>query len=123
MLRNAYPKLSHEELLLETTKLISPVVNIDGTKNIPPHSTGAAIDIYLVDKSGKPLDMWLMVKDWVQDLDRHLSITDSPLISAEARKNRQIMSDVLEKVGFVNYPTEYWHWSYGDRYWAYHQKP
>jgi hypothetical protein len=21
-------------------------------------------------------------------------------------------------VGFVNYPTEWWHWSYGDRYWA-----
>ena len=20
--------------------------------------------------------------------------------------------------GFVNYPTEWWHWSYGDRYWA-----
>jgi zinc D-Ala-D-Ala dipeptidase len=19
----------------------------------------------------------------------------------------------------VNYPTEWWHWSYGDRYWAY----
>lgn len=20
--------------------------------------------------------------------------------------------------GFVNYPTEWWHWSHGDRYWA-----
>jgi hypothetical protein len=20
--------------------------------------------------------------------------------------------------GLVNYPTEWWHWSYGDRYWA-----
>ncbi len=29
------------------------------------------------------------------------------------------MSDALNVVGFVNYPTEYWHWSYGDRYWAY----
>ena len=25
----------------------------------------------------------------------------------------------LATEGFVNYPTEYWHWSYGDRYWAY----
>lgn len=32
------------------------------------------------------------------------------------------MGDVLEAVGFVNYPTEYWHWSYGDRYWAYHKQ-
>lgn len=30
------------------------------------------------------------------------------------------MSKALETVGFVNYPAEYWHWSYGDRYWAYH---
>jgi D-alanyl-D-alanine dipeptidase len=30
------------------------------------------------------------------------------------------MSSALTKVGFVNYPGEYWHWSYGDRYWAYH---
>ena len=24
----------------------------------------------------------------------------------------------LSGVGLVNYPTEWWHWSYGDRYWA-----
>jgi D-alanyl-D-alanine dipeptidase len=29
------------------------------------------------------------------------------------------MSKALLKVGFVNYPYEYWHWSYGDRHWAY----
>ena len=28
------------------------------------------------------------------------------------------MSEALSSVGFINYPTEYWHWSYGDRYWA-----
>ena len=29
------------------------------------------------------------------------------------------MSRALSTAGFVNYPTEYWHWSYGDRYWAF----
>jgi len=29
------------------------------------------------------------------------------------------MSDALIQQGFVNYPTEYWHWSYGDKYWAF----
>ena len=24
----------------------------------------------------------------------------------------------MKKAGFVNYPPEWWHWSYGDRYWA-----
>ena len=25
---------------------------------------------------------------------------------------------MLGGAGLVNYPTEWWHWSYGDRYWA-----
>jgi D-alanyl-D-alanine dipeptidase len=25
----------------------------------------------------------------------------------------------MEGAGFVNYPTEWWHWSYGDRYWTF----
>lgn len=29
-----------------------------------------------------------------------------------------VMAKALEEVGLVNYPTEWWHWSYGDRYWA-----
>lgn len=24
----------------------------------------------------------------------------------------------MTAAGFVNYPSEWWHWSYGDRYWA-----
>lgn len=31
-----------------------------------------------------------------------------------------ILSGALRDVGFINYPGEYWHWSYGDRYWAHH---
>jgi len=25
----------------------------------------------------------------------------------------------MEGAGFVNYPTEWWHWSYGDRDWTF----
>ena len=66
--------------------------------------------------------MGILVEDWMKDLEGILSRTDSQKISPEAQTNRKIMGDVLTKVGFVNYPTEYWHWSYGDRYWAYHKK-
>ena len=27
----------------------------------------------------------------------------------------------MQKHNFVNYPSEWWHFSYGNRYWAYHQ--
>ena len=112
---------SQEEIFTETIKLVSPVVNQNGSKNIPPHATGGAIDVYLINDKGDPINMGIHPKDWMEDDDGSISLTASQKISAEAQKNRKIMSKVLSAVGFVNYPTEYWHWSYGDRYWAYHK--
>lgn len=120
-IQNMHPEWSQEETFNETTKLVSPVINKDGSQNIPPHSTGGAIDIYLIDTKGQPVDMGIQVKDWMEDTDGALSQTNSQIISQEAQEHRKIMNHVLLAVGFINYPTEYWHWSYGDRYWA-HQK-
>lgn len=120
--QKSYPQLSQAELFEETTKLISPVVLLDGTPNIPPHSTGGAIDVYLIDSKGELLDMGMPLDQWSFDTGARLSQTDSVYISSEARTNRAIMIKVLLDVGFVNYPHEYWHWSYGDRYWAYQTK-
>src|SRR3990167_707574 len=116
-----HPKWSQVEIFTETTKLVSPVINQDGSHNIPPHSTGGAFDIYLINDQGKPVDMGIHPKDWMADKDGLLSLTASPAISAVAQKNRDRMNSALSAAGFVNYPTEYWHWSYGDRYWAYMQ--
>jgi D-alanyl-D-alanine dipeptidase len=119
-LKKLHSGWSHPALFRETAKLISPVINLDGSRNIPPHSTGGAIDIYLVDEKGDPVEMGILAKDWMQDTDGSLSQTDALKISQAAKSYRKIMSDALSSVGFVNYPAEYWHWSYGDRYWAYH---
>jgi zinc D-Ala-D-Ala dipeptidase len=112
-------KMTHEQLFIESTKFVSPVINLDGSKNIPPHSTGAAIDVYLIDKEGKVVDMGIHLDDTYNDLQGIFCKTDSQAISEKAKAYRKMMGNVLQAVGFVNYPTEYWHWSYGDRYWAY----
>ncbi|MCP3673877.1 MAG: M15 family metallopeptidase, partial [Gammaproteobacteria bacterium] len=39
-------------------------------------------------------------------------------ISDQARTNRKILFHCMEEAGFVNYPFEWWHWSFGDKYWA-----
>jgi D-alanyl-D-alanine dipeptidase len=121
-IKKEHPDWSHEKVFKETTKMVSPVVNLDGSQNIPPHSTGAAVDVYLINEDKDMIDMGIAPGDWMQDLDGSLAKTDSKKISREAQKNRAIMSNVLTKVGLVNYPTEYWHWSHGDRYWAYNKK-
>jgi D-alanyl-D-alanine dipeptidase len=122
LLKNDNPEWDHKKIFNETTKLVSPVINIDGTRNIPPHSTGAAVDIYLIDSNKQIIDMGIKVADWMQDIDGSISQTDSLKISDIAKQNRSIMSLALNTVGFVNYHGEYWHWSYGDKYWAYHTK-
>ena len=39
-------------------------------------------------------------------------------IPEPARRNRRAMSAALASAGLVNYPTEWWHWSYGEPGWA-----
>lgn len=121
-IKSKHTDYSEDEIFDETIKMVSPVINKDKSINIPPHSTGAAADVYLIDSNGEAIEMGIHPKDWLLDTEDALSISDSQVISEEAKKNRKIMSQALTQVGFVNYPTEYWHWSYGDRYWAYFQK-
>lgn len=114
------PGKSYEEIFKENTRLVSPVTNLDGSKNTPAHNTGGAVDIEIIDAQGQLVDMGMAAKDWCV-VDPDLCLTDSTLADEEAQRNRRILLEVMQAQGFVNYPTEWWHFSYGDRYWAYHQ--
>lgn len=77
------------------------------------HQSGAAVDISLIDDDGAEYDMGGKVRGFDPSAD-----FDCPEISAQAYKNRCILRDALSKVGLVNYPAEWWHYSFGDRLWA-----
>ena len=100
------------------SKIISPILQPDGQLNAPPHSTGGAIDLCLIEEMGDLLDMEAVLENHFE-IDPSILQTDSNLIGETARNNRNIMSAALEAVGFVSYEKEYWHWSYGDRRWAF----
>ena len=120
MLRQNNPDWTPEHVFIETMRMLSPLVTVSGETNIPAHATGAAVDVYLVDaQTQQPVDMGIFVADWAQDETGILSQTDTTELSATGRKNRDIMGAALTDAGFANYPAEYWHWSYGDRYWAF----
>ncbi len=85
---------------------------------VPPHCTGGAIDLTLVDAAGAELDLGTAVNESPEDCEERC-VTDAPGLSAGARASRDRLVLALRAAGFVNYPTEWWHWSYGDRYWAY----
>jgi D-alanyl-D-alanine dipeptidase len=84
---------------------------------IAPHTSGAAIDLTLCTDDGVELDLGTWVNATPEE-SRGGIYTAATNISAEGRANRAILSAAMDQAGLVNYPTEWWHWSYGDRYWA-----
>lgn len=103
------PKLSKKMIELETNKWVA------NPKTIPPHTTGGAIDITILNELEEELDMGTEINSISKK-----SATYSIKISKKAIRNRLILIKIMNKVGFKNYPIEWWHWSYGDRMWAYY---
>jgi D-alanyl-D-alanine dipeptidase len=109
-LRRAHPDWSAAALDEETSRYISPV-------GVAPHVAGAAVDLTLSGDDGTELRMGSEVNA-SPEASAGRCYTDSADITPVARRNRDVLSHVLRAVQLVNYPSEWWHWSYGDRYWA-----
>lgn len=112
---------SNEQLFKQTSLLIAPVTFFNGTMNIPPHSTGGAVDLEVINREGDVVNFGMEIKDW-NKVSPNVCETFSRDIPKEAKKNRKILLDIMYEEEFVNYPYEWWHFSYGDRLWAYLMK-
>ncbi|WP_331764967.1 M15 family metallopeptidase (plasmid) [Streptomyces sp. NBC_01384] len=84
---------------------------------IAPHSAGAAVDLTLADAHGHELDLGSRLNADPEE-SHGACYTNADNITGQAREHRKILGTALTVAGLVNYPTEWWHWSYGDRYWA-----
>ena len=40
----------------------------------------------------------------------------------EIIRNRRLLYHVMTENGFTNLPSEWWHYDYGDRFWAYYNQ-
>ncbi|GIF51815.1 D-alanyl-D-alanine dipeptidase [Asanoa ferruginea] len=109
-LRSRYPAWDSARLHVEASKYVSP-------PSVAPHSTGGTVDLTLVDAAGLEVDMGTAVND-SPVASGNACFTAATHIAPAARHNRYVLGVALRAAGFVNYPTEWWHWSYGDRYWA-----
>jgi D-alanyl-D-alanine dipeptidase len=90
----------------------------------PPHSTGAAVDITLVDEQACPVDMGSPVDevsprsfpdhfaDWAErpgeEGDR----------AYQYHHNRLLLRQIMVTAGFRQHPNEWWHFSLGDQMWV-----
>jgi len=101
---------------IEIDRLTSLRIARPGT-NSGAHQTGGAIDITVLDEKGIPLEMGTDIVEFNKK-----TITESNFLNSEEISNRKILIHALSRVGFNNYPAEWWHWSYGDKMWAAYKK-
>lgn len=109
----AHPGADAAERHHLTSRFVAPVA-------VAPHVAGAAVDLTLVDLTRpgrRALDLGTPV-DATPEESGGRCFTASPDVPAAARGRRALLASALVGAGLVNYPTEWWHWSWGDRYWA-----
>ena len=118
-LREKNPNISEKELDFKTSFFVSkPSLNV----KLPSlHNTGGAIDVTLIDiKTKQPLNMGTQFDDfgdkaWTNYYEIHELNSEDQII----QKNRRILYNAMKEVGFTNLPSEWWHYDYGTKFWAY----
>ena len=109
--REQHPDWSHTALRRAVNRFSAP----PDRRVPPPHTTGAAVDVMLATTAGEALDHGSPYAAF----DPRSYPMDAPALSESARQTRAVLSAALCTAGLTNYPSEYWHWSYGDQGWAY----
>jgi zinc D-Ala-D-Ala dipeptidase len=110
-LQRLTPGLTDAQADILASRYVSPL-------DVAPHVCGAAVDLTLVDADGNEVDLGCPEAATPEE-SNGACYTEAPNISDAARDNRAMLGEALCGAGLINYPTEWWHWSYGDRYWAY----
>lgn len=109
-LRALSPGIGPDDLERLTSRFVAPL-------DVAPHVAGAAVDLTLVDAHGDELDLGTPIDATPEQSAGRCFFAAADLRPAQ-RAHRDLLAEVLASQGLVNYPTEWWHWSYGDRYWA-----
>jgi D-alanyl-D-alanine dipeptidase len=79
------------------------------------HNYGCAVDLTIVDKDGKPLDMGTTF-DFFENLAQprlEKKLLQKGLLSPVQYKNRLLLRKVMLKAGFSTTTSEWWHFNFG----------
>ncbi|OPJ58167.1 M15 family metallopeptidase [Clostridium oryzae] len=74
-------------------------------KNGSIHNRGCAVDLTLTDKNFNEIVMPSSFDDFTEKAHR-----ENPHMSKEARKNLQLLTDIMLESGFYSLDTEWWHY-------------
>ena len=84
----------------------------------PPHSTGAAIDITLINSTGEELNMGSQIDELSVRSQADYYAQSSNSQEQQYHHHREILHQSMSRVGFQRHKDEWWHFSMGDQMWA-----
>lgn len=84
----------------------------------PPHSTGAAVDLTLVNQEGEILDLGGEIDELSPRSHPSYYINSAAPPAKIYHQRRQILHQVMTRAGFRQHLREWWHFSRGDQMWA-----
>lgn len=118
MKENIKRGFSEEQAIIETRKFVSHPSYDERQPAV--HSTGGAIDLTIVDiKTGCELNMGTEFDDFSPKAYTAYFENSN---DTEIRNNRRLLYHAMISAGFTNLPSEWWHFDYGDAFWAFYKK-
>ncbi|NJL02858.1 MAG: D-alanyl-D-alanine dipeptidase [Spirulinaceae cyanobacterium SM2_1_0] len=88
----------------------------------PPHSTGAALDVTLVNADGQPVAMGSPIDELSPRSHPHHFAQASDPAAQQYHAQRELLGAIMSQAGFCRHPHEWWHFSLGDQMWAWQQR-
>jgi len=110
------PTLSDAECIKKTATFVS-IPNTD-PRCPSPHLTGASVDLTIVNQYKTPLDMGTVFDDFTEKAHTDYYELNASDQYQDIRHNRRLLYHIMTSVGFSNYPYEWWHFDYGNQFWA-----
>ncbi len=108
---------SSKEFIADPQELYNRVHMKIAVPTVAGHPTGGAVDVTLIDRRRIRKNMGCEIYDFDGPIE-----TFDPRVKGIAKRNRLLLRQCMMQAGFMPFDGEYWHFSYGDREWAFLKK-
>lgn len=118
-LNKEYPNIKGRELESLVAQFVSKP-SMDPLKP-SPHVTGGSVDVSIAYANGNLLEMGTAFDDFTERSETAYYEYSEQVLdgrSLQCRYHRRMLYDALTSAGFTNYEKEWWHYDYGNQFWA-----
>ena len=110
---SAYRTRDTQQILYNKRQEHLPGLVFNPSEGIPPHCTGGAVDISLLDENNIEVNLSAPFEKFYDERKLY-----SDKITKEAQDLRLLLNGAMLGENFAPTEREYWHFSYGDKSWA-----